>query len=127
MNTFFVILVLFLLALFTMSGIRHLYRSYGKEFSPEIVQEFKKKNLTVTSIGTPIKDDWQKSPFTGPPSIQVSFVRMKVLGVSTNPTNIEYRLVLATNKQEKLDRYWVAISNTIFQKTAYLIKKEKKK
>jgi len=100
-------------------GAKYLYRKEFRSFSPGIVKQFKEIGLQVTSIEEPTREDWEKSPFKKPPSVKVSLVQVRILGMMIDTEENRHFVVMATNKSGKLKRYWVRTTVSFATKTAY--------
>ncbi len=104
---------------FSLIKDRH-FKTYRNQIQNYLIDN----DLKLIQTLKPKKEDWTKSPFEKPSSIEVSFVQIKVLGIMVDPSNKEYKIILTSDKNGTQVKIWMEVNTGILYKTKIEFKKE---
>ena len=98
---------------------RNLISNYDR------IQEYLiKNNLKLIKIINPSSKDWKKSPFKKPPTVEISLIQIRVLGMPIDASDVEYQIIEVINPANKTFRIWMKIDTSIMTKTKIQYQKE---
>ncbi|NAS32259.1 hypothetical protein GTQ40_14840 [Flavobacteriaceae bacterium R38] len=121
----FIIILSIAIVVFVVYKVFELIRNrHFRLYNNRIESYLLDNGLKLIKTIQPAKEDWIKSPFEKPPAIKVSLVQIRVLGIMIDPSDTEFKIIIASDKNDDKIKIWMKIETIIMARTKIEFKKE---